>query len=178
MAVGDDSVKTDLVQVRSLELEHLVNAAAVDLVGSITDLLRGTIRTTETGIDELGRVLLKELEGLEMSTCGDLDQLCEAVPDLRLGQSSEETEIEERVDGCVVSSQAVLVVAIIDGDLDGDGGIDETNDGGGDADEVGVPTVGGAGKTTLTELVRLPYELKRLMAWVRVPVDVIFGRRS
>ena len=42
---------------------------------------------------------------------------------------------------CMVSTQAVLVVAIIDGYFDRDRGINETDDGGGNADEVGVSPV-------------------------------------
>ena len=48
--------------------------------------------------------------------------------------------------GRVVGAQAVLVAAVVDGDLDGDGGVDEADDGGGDADVVGVAAVGGTGK--------------------------------
>ena len=49
--------------------------------------------------------------------------------------------------GSVVGSQAVLVVAVVDGDLDADRGIDQTDDGGGDADEVCVPSVRSAGES-------------------------------
>lgn len=43
----------------------------------------------------------------------------------------------------MVGAQSVLVVAIIDGDLDADTSINETNDCGWDTNEIGVPTVGG-----------------------------------
>lgn len=46
----------------------------------------------------------------------------------------------------MVGAQAVLVAAVVDGDFDGDGGVDEADDGGGDADIVGVAAVGGAGE--------------------------------
>lgn len=48
--------------------------------------------------------------------------------------------------GCVVGAESVLVVAIVDGDLDADTGIDESDDGGWDTNEVGVAAVGGTGK--------------------------------
>lgn len=49
----------------------------------------------------------------------------------------------------MVSSQAVLVVAVIDGDLDGDRCVYEANDGSRDADVVCVSTIGGAGKAKI-----------------------------
>lgn len=39
VAVGNDSVKTDFVQVGGLELQHLVDTGPVDRVGGIGDLL-------------------------------------------------------------------------------------------------------------------------------------------
>lgn len=45
--------------------------------------------------------------------------------------------------GGVVGSQTILIIAVVDGDLDGDGSVDEADDGGGDADVVGVAAVGG-----------------------------------
>lgn len=141
MTVGNDTVKTDLVKVWSLELQHLKDTSAVDLIGSVVDLLLGAIGTTEASADELLAVLVKQVEGWEMSTSGDLDQLCESVPDLSLWQSAEKAEVEESVHWGVVSSEAVLVVAVVDGDLDGDGCINETNDGGWNTDVVGVAAV-------------------------------------
>jgi hypothetical protein len=47
----------------------------------------------------------------------------------------------------VICSETVLVVTIINGDLDGDTGVDETDDCGWDSDEVGVASVGSACKT-------------------------------
>lgn len=41
----------------------------------------------------------------------------------------------------MVGTEAVLVVAVVDGDLDGDGSINETDDGSGNADVVGVAAV-------------------------------------
>lgn len=49
----------------------------------------------------------------------------------------------------MVGAEAVLVAAVVDGDLDGDGGVDEADDGGGDADVVGVAAVGGAGEAVV-----------------------------
>ena len=39
MAVGDDSVQADFVQVWCLELQHLVDALSIDLVRCIADFL-------------------------------------------------------------------------------------------------------------------------------------------
>jgi len=51
------------------------------------------------------------------------------------------------VHGGVVGSETVLVVAVVDGDLDRDGGVNQTDDGGRDTDEVGVAAVGGTGES-------------------------------
>lgn len=118
VAVGNDSVKTNLVEVGGLKLQHLVDTVAVDLVGSITNLLRSTVTTTEASRDELLTVLVEQVEGVEVSTGGDLDQLCETVADLSIGKSAEETEVKESVHGSVVGTQTVLVVTVVDGDLD------------------------------------------------------------
>lgn len=42
---------------------------------------------------------------------------------------------------CVVGSEAVFVVAIVDGNLDRDGCVDQTNDGGRHSNEIGVPAI-------------------------------------
>jgi len=47
----------------------------------------------------------------------------------------------------VVRSETVLVVAVVDGDLDADTSINQANDSGGNTDEVGIPSVGGASKS-------------------------------
>jgi len=147
VTVGNDTVKADLVEVWSLELQHLKDTSTVDLIGSVVDLLVSAIGTTEASANELLAVLVKQVESWEMATSGDLDQLCESVPDLSLWQSAEEAEVEEGVHWGVVSSQAVLVVAVVDGDLDGDRSVNETNDGGWDTDVVGVATVSSACET-------------------------------
>jgi len=56
----------------------------------------------------------------------------------------------------MVCAQAVLVVAIVDSHLDGDRGIDESDDRGGDTDEVGVSAICRTCKSTDEQLVRLP----------------------
>jgi hypothetical protein len=57
----------------------------------------------------------------------------------------------------VVCAKAILVIAIVDGNLDADRGVNKTDDGRRDADEVRVAAVGGAGETkTREKLVQLP----------------------
>lgn len=147
VTVGNDTVETNLVEVGCLELQHLVDTSPVDLVGCFLDLLLSTIGVTESGLDELLGILVEKVECGQVSTAGDLDQLCETVPDLRSGKCAEETKVEEGVLGCVVGTKTVLVVAVVDTDLDGDGGVNQANDGGGNADEVGVAAVGSTGKS-------------------------------
>jgi hypothetical protein len=147
VTVGNDTVKTNLVEVGCLELQHLVDTSPVDLVGCVLDLLLSTIGVAESSVNKLLSVLVEEVECGQVGTAGDLDQLCETVPDLRSGQCAEETEVEECVLGCMVGTETVLVVAVVDADLDGDGSIDQADDGGRNADEVGVAAVGGTGKS-------------------------------
>lgn len=147
VSVGNDSVKTNLVEVGGLKLQHLVDAGSVDGVGSILDFLRGIIAATETSGDELLAVLVEKIEGRQVSASRDLDQLCKSVTDLSIRQSAEETKVKEGVHRSVVSTETVLVVAVVDGDLDGDRSINQTDDSGGDTDVVGVSTVCGTSET-------------------------------
>ena len=147
MTVGNDTVETNFVKVRGLELKNLVDTSSVDLVGRILNLLLSTVGVAESGVNQLLGVLVEKVECGKVSTGRDLDQLCETVPDLRSGKCAEETEIKEGVDGSVVCTETVLVVGVVDADLDGDGSIDQANDGCGNADEVGVAAVGSACKS-------------------------------
>ena len=85
VAVSDDTVETDLVEVRSLQLQHLVDAGAVDLVRSLADLLGGIVAATELHLDELLAVLVEKVERPQVGAARDLDQLCETISHLRLG---------------------------------------------------------------------------------------------
>lgn len=78
-----------------------------------------------------------------MRASRDLDQLREAIADLCYWKGAQEGEIEEGVDRCMICSQAVLVVAVIDSNLDRHRGVNQANDSGWYSDEVGVPAVGG-----------------------------------
>jgi hypothetical protein len=146
MAVGDDTVKTDLVKVGCLQLQHLVDASTVDGVSSLADLLVVAF-ATEASSDQLLAVLVKKIECGLVSTCRDLDQFGKAVSDLCLGECPQEREVQEGVHGSVVSTQPVLVVAVVNGDLDTDTGVDETNDSCGDTNVVGTPAVRSTSKS-------------------------------
>jgi hypothetical protein len=151
VAVSDDTVKTDLVKVGCLQLQHLVDASTVDGVSGLADLLVVAF-ATEASSDQLLAVFIKKIERRLVSTCRDLDQLGKAVSDLCLGEGLQEREVQESVHGSMVSSQPVLVVAVINGNLDTDTGVDKTNDGGGDTDVVGVPAVRSTSKSGGDEL--------------------------
>ena len=141
MAICNDPIQSDLMQVRRLQLQHLVDPLPVDLIRRLDQLLRTPIRSAKALLNQLLAVLVQQVKGVEMGTSRDLDQLREAVADLGRGQRSQEREVEEGVDRCVVGAQTVLVVAIVDGDLNGDGCIDQADDRGGDTDEVCVAAV-------------------------------------
>ena len=147
VAVGNDTVQANLMKVGCLKLQHLVDARAIDLIRSLANLIGCIITTTELCLDQLFTVLIKEIKCSEVGTTGDLDQLCETVPYLRLRQSSQECEVEEGVHGSMICSKTVLVVAVVHGDLDAHGSIDQSDDSSRDADEVCVPSVRSACKS-------------------------------
>ena len=82
VTVSDDSVKSDLVQIRSLELQHLVDASTVDGICGLTHLLWCTIHPTKASLDQLLAILVKQIECRKVSTGGDFDQLRKTVADL------------------------------------------------------------------------------------------------
>ena len=89
MAVGDDTVKANLVEVGCLELQHLEDTGAVDLIRSPANLRVGII-TTESRCDQLLAVLVKKLKRGPVTACRDLDELSKAVSDLAFWESLEE----------------------------------------------------------------------------------------
>lgn len=150
MTVGNDTVQHDLVEVGRLQLEHLVDASPADPVRGLLQLRTSIVGPAEAGTDEILAVPVKQIKGLPVGARRYLDQLCETVTDLSLRQGAEECEVEEGVDGSVVSPQTVLVPSIVDCNLDGDGRVDETDDRGGDADVVGITTIRGTGEAELS----------------------------
>lgn len=149
MTVGNDTVKTNLVEVRCLELKHLVDTGAVYFIRCLANFVIVTL-TTEACGDQLLAVLVQQIKCWPMCASRDLDELCEAISDLSLWKSPQETKVEECVHGCMVGTQSVLVVAVVDTDLDADTGVDQTNDGGGDTDVVGGSSVCSTSKPVIT----------------------------
>lgn len=84
VAVGNYSVKANLVEIGCLELQHFVNTSSVDLVGGLSDLIRRTISTAKCGSDQLLAVLVEEIVRGQVSTRRNLDQLSKSVTDLGL----------------------------------------------------------------------------------------------
>jgi hypothetical protein len=146
VAVGNDSVQHNLMQIRRLQQQHLINARPANLIRNLLNLRVRLVGAPKGRADELLAVPVQQVIRLLVRARRDLDELGEAVADLRDGEGAQEGEVEEGGGGCVVGAEAVLVVAVVDSDFDGDGGVDEADDGGGDADEVCVAAVGGAGK--------------------------------
>ena len=163
MAICNDPIQSDLMQVRRLQLQHLVDPLPVDLIRRLDQLLRTPIRSAKALLNQLLAVLVQQVKGVEMRTRRDLDQLREAVADLSRGQGSQEREVEEGVDWGVVGAQTVLVVAVVDGDLDGDGCVDQSDDRGGDSDEVCVAAVSGTCESVRTRsALRVTYSRRQI----------------
>jgi hypothetical protein len=73
MAIGDDSVKSDLVQIGSFKLQHFVYAVAIDAVSGLPYLFRSSVGTPKPGLDQLFAVLVQKVERVEVSARRDLD---------------------------------------------------------------------------------------------------------
>jgi len=104
MTICNDPIQSDLMQVRRLQLQHLVDPLPVDLIRRLDQLLRTPIRSAKALLNQLLAVLVQQVKGVEMRTRRDLDQLREAVADLSRGQGSQEREVEEGVDRGVVGA--------------------------------------------------------------------------
>lgn len=115
-------------------------------ISSSLQLRSSAVSTPKLVLNELLAELVEEVKDLEVRARGDLDQLGEAISHLSDREGSQECEVQEGVHGGVVGAKAVLVVAVVDGDLDGDTGVDEANDGGGNSDEVRVSAIRRASK--------------------------------
>ena len=132
------------MQVRCLQLQHLMDTLTVDLIRRIDQFFRTAIRSAETLLDQLLTVLVQQIEGSLVRACRDLDQLRETVADLCGRESSQECEIEEGVDRGVIRSEPVLVVAVVDGNFDGDRGVYQSDDCSWDSNEVRVAAISSA----------------------------------
>lgn len=169
VSISNYAVETDLVKVGTLEFEHLVNAFAIDLhmhhiirslmwskakdfsevthvIGSLSQFIRRAISPGKLGLNKILAVFVQKVEHLWMRARRDFDELREAVAHLSRGQCPQEREIQERVDGCVISAQPVLVVAVIDGYFDAHTGVNEPDDRGWHPDEVGVTAISCTGE--------------------------------
>lgn len=150
MSVCDDSVETNLMQIRRFQLQHLIDTRTVDFVGGLLDFSGLVIDAAKGSLDQFLAVLVEQIKSSKMSATRDLDQLSESVPNLGLRKGLQETEVEEGVHGRMVGTQSVLIVAIVDSNLDTDAGIDQTNHSRGNTDEVRVPSICSTCKTRIT----------------------------
>jgi hypothetical protein len=103
--------------------------------------------------------MVEQVKGADVGAGRDLDQLGKAVADLRSRQSAEEAKVQERLHRRVIGAEAVLVVAVVDGDLDADARIDQPNDRRRDPNVVRVAAVCGAGEPARIGCQIVRYEL-------------------
>ncbi len=146
VAERDDAVEIDLVQVGCLQFEHGLDRLVRQAVGDVPQF-RGAVEVAEAGAEQIGSVLLEHLEDPEVAHHRDLDELGHAVADLVLGQGGQEAEVQQHLLRRVVGAETVLVLAVVDGDLDGHGGVDQADERGGDADVRRVAAVTGTGES-------------------------------
>jgi hypothetical protein len=134
------------MKVWRLQLEHLMNAVAANAIRSLLQLLGSIISSSKCSVDETLTMLDQQVVSLNVSARRNLDQLGKTIANLRNRQSSQKRKVKERVNWAMISTEAVLVVAVVDGDFDRYGCINQTDDGCGNTNVVGVATVSGACK--------------------------------
>lgn len=134
------------MQVWRLEFQHLVDTCSIDGIRGVTNFFRCAVGAAKSSLDQLLTILVQQVKCRKMSTGGNLDEFGKPIADLCLWQRAKKGEVEKRVDWCMVGTEPVLVVAIVDSHLDGDRRINESNDGRGDSDEVCVAAVCGTRK--------------------------------
>lgn len=147
MSIGDHPVQTDLMEIGSLQLQHLMNTSPIDLVGCLPDFLGSSIRSSKSSFDELFAVLVQKIERWQMCAGRDLNKFRKTVPDLCRRQCPKEGKIEESVDWRMICPKSIFVVTIVDCNFDGHRGVDQANDGSWDPDKVGVSAVCCTGKS-------------------------------
>lgn len=82
MAICNDPIQTNLVQVGSLEPQHLQNALSVDVIGRLAYFGPCSIATTETRVDQLLAILVKQIEGIQVRASRDFDEFRKPIADL------------------------------------------------------------------------------------------------
>ena len=120
-----------------------MNALLVDLIRSYANFFRSTISPSKSSVNQLFTIFVQKIEGIQVRACRDFDQLRKAVSDLSGRKGTKEGKVEERVDGRVVGTKTILIVAIVDSNLDRHRCVYQANDSRRHSDEVGVPAVRG-----------------------------------
>lgn len=158
------------MEIGGLQFEHFMNTLFVNFVRCITNFLRCAIRAAEASLNERLAIFVQQVEGVQMRAHRDLDQLGKTVPDLGRWQRAQEGEVKKSVHRCMVSTQPILIVAIIYSDLDRDRGVNQTDHGGRNANKVGVPAVGRASKSVVVRmLAHINGDLQHKETFGRVP---------
>lgn len=82
MAIGDDSIKHNLMQIRRLQQQHLINPRPTNLIRDLLNLRIRLIRPSKGRPDQLLAVPVQQVVRLLVGARRDLDELGEAVADL------------------------------------------------------------------------------------------------
>ena len=104
MAICDNSVQPNLMQIGRFKLQHLEDTRAVYLIRSGSYFRRCAIHAAKSSIDELLAELVEQVKCTQMRTRRDLDQFREAVSYLALWQGPQETEVQEGVSRRVIGT--------------------------------------------------------------------------
>ena len=98
MAVGNDSVEHDLVEVRCFESQHLKDGIIANLIRNLLEFRIAIWRAAKSCGNEIFTVSIQKIKCWQVSTRTDLDDLCKAIADLSDGQSTKKSEVKECVD--------------------------------------------------------------------------------
>ena len=141
MSISNHAIQPNLVEIGCLELQHLEDSVLIDLIRSFMDFLCGAICAAEASGDKLLAVFVQEVKGGFVRAHRNFDQLCKSISNLRRGQGTEETKIEECVNGGMVGSQAILIIPVIDSDFDRHRRVNEADNGRRYANVIRVSTI-------------------------------------
>lgn len=103
--LGDSSCRSvqGLCACVETHLEHGLDTSVTNLRTSRSNVFPSVV--PKARLDQLLSVLYQEVPNGLITDGSNLDQLCETVSDLSNGESLEEGEVEEGVEGCVVCSE-------------------------------------------------------------------------
>ena len=146
VAVGDDPVEVELVQVGHLEVEHRADRLVGDPVPDPPQLRRCRRGGRSAVCSSSSRGAPAARRSRRSPTTAILTSSAMPLRTWAIGSVARKREVEDHLLGGVVGAEPVLEVAVVDRDLDRHAGVDQPDQRRRHADVVGAAPVGGAGE--------------------------------